>query len=173
MGRSIIWEQRIPLFHWLKNCCRVAGNACFHFKVLTANCKMQWNGVLANATNELEILCGKLLPTPLTVSGGPYLINQVRKVKHKKSVDFTRASHCSSCDLRVTRNIWNCRTIFTLPRKRWTVLNMYVETRVAKRSVQQKNCSNSIFEPHNTIHMRQIRPLLKTTSLKIKKQRRK
>ena len=29
---------------------------------------------------------------------------------------------------------------------------MYVQTRVAKRSVQQKNCSNSIFEPHNTIH---------------------
>ena len=32
---------------------------------------------------------------------------------------------------------------------------MYVQMRIAKRSVQPKNCSNSVFEPHNTIHMKQ------------------
>ena len=90
----------------------------------------------------------------------------IAKRWNKKPADFTRASHCSSCNQKVRRNIWNCCMIFSIPQRRWTLLNMYVQMRVAKRSVEPKNCWNSILKPH-TIHIRQMRPPLKTPSLNI------
>ena len=91
------------------------------------------------------------------------LSNRARTVKHKKITDFTRASHYRRCV-----NVWNSIMILNVPQRWWTVPNMYVQTRVAKRSVQPKNYWNSFFEPHNAIHMRQMRSPMKT-SQKIKK----
>ena len=52
--------------------------------------------------NVQEVLHGKFLPTTLALSDGPYLINPSKNGETKKNC--IRASHCSSCDQRVTRN---------------------------------------------------------------------
>ena len=87
----------------------------------------------------------------------------IAKRWNKKSADFTRASHCSSCKRKVRKLLYD----LFYPQRRWTLLNMYVQMRVAKRSVERKNCWNTIFKPHNTIHIRPMRPPLKAPPLKI------
>ena len=155
-------EEDVPLFYWLKNWCGLAGNSYFHYKVLLANCKMQWAWVLPTSAYQCAAMA---LSVSLMVHILPTKVK--KRLNIKQFADFTRVLHCSNCEQM--RNVWNCRMIFTVPQKRWTLLRKYVQPRVSKRSVKPKNCWNFIFETYNTIQMRQMRSPLKIPSLKIKK----
>ena len=107
-----------------KYCLQIA--KCNNMSV-TSQCEVMW-----------KVLGGKFLPAPLALSGGHILSIHVKRMKHKRFLDFIRVLHYSTYDLKVTRNAWSYRMTSTVHlRKRINTVSIYTlqENRHNERTV--------------------------------------